>query len=71
MPIPLVNAVKTGTSKDMRDNWCIGYTDNYTVSVWVGNFERDAMRDVLDVAGAAPAWLEIIEGLEGSRPSKP
>ena len=26
-------AVKTGTSKDMRDNWCIGFTDRYTVGV--------------------------------------
>jgi membrane carboxypeptidase/penicillin-binding protein PbpC len=25
-----VSAVKTGTSKDMRDNWCLGYTGNYT-----------------------------------------
>jgi len=31
-------AVKTGTSKDMRDNWCVGYSDRYTVGVWVGNF---------------------------------
>jgi penicillin-binding protein 1C len=31
-------AVKTGTSKDMRDNWCIGYSHKYTVGVWVGNF---------------------------------
>ncbi|HTN67474.1 MAG TPA: penicillin-binding protein 1C, partial [Burkholderiaceae bacterium] len=30
-------AVKTGTSKDMRDNWCIGYSERYTVGVWVGN----------------------------------
>jgi penicillin-binding protein 1C len=36
----------------------------------VGNFEGDAMRDVSGVTGAAPAWLEIIEGLEGLRPSK-
>jgi penicillin-binding protein 1C len=71
MSTRFVSAVKTGTSKDMRDNWCIGYTGNYTVGVWVGNFEGDAMRDVSGVTGAAPAWLEIIEGLEGSRPSKP
>ncbi len=25
------SAVKTGTSKDMRDNWCVGYTDKFTV----------------------------------------
>jgi len=31
-------AVKTGTSKDMRDNWCVGYSKGYTVGVWIGNF---------------------------------
>src|SRR5690606_9684722 len=25
------SAVKTGTSKDMRDNWCIGFSSRYTV----------------------------------------
>ncbi|HLF97924.1 MAG TPA: penicillin-binding protein 1C [Methylococcaceae bacterium] len=56
-------AVKTGTSKDMRDNWCIGYSERFTVGVWVGNFEGDAMHDVSGVTGAAPAWLEIMDGL--------
>ncbi|MCU0605679.1 MAG: hypothetical protein MUC33_23830, partial [Desulfobacterales bacterium] len=27
-------AVKTGTSKDMRDNWCVGYSQRFTVGVW-------------------------------------
>jgi penicillin-binding protein 1C len=62
-------AVKTGTSKDMRDNWCIGYTDRYTVAVWVGNFEGDSMRDVSGVSGAAPAWAEIVQRLHDGRPS--
>ena len=35
-------AVKSGTSKDLRDNWCIGFTDRYTVGVWVGNASGDA-----------------------------
>ncbi len=26
-------AVKTGTSKNLRDNWCLGYTRDYTVGV--------------------------------------
>ncbi len=34
---PFWSAVKTGTSKDMRDNWCVGYTRRFTVGVWVGN----------------------------------
>jgi penicillin-binding protein 1C len=60
---PFWSAVKTGTSKDMRDNWCIGFTSRYTVGVWVGNFEGDAMRDVSGVTGAAPVWLAIMNTL--------
>jgi penicillin-binding protein 1C len=57
------SAVKTGTSKDMRDNWCIGYTAGFTVAVWVGNFEGDSMHDVSGVTGAAPVWRDIVDGL--------
>ncbi len=59
------SAVKTGTSKDMRDNWCIGFSPRYTVGVWVGNFEGDAMQAVSGVSGAAPAWAAIMAGLHG------
>ena len=57
------SAVKTGTSKDMRDNWCIGFSRRYTVGVWVGNFDGSPMHDVSGVSGAAPAWLDIMNGL--------
>ena len=30
--LPFWAAVKTGTSKAMRDNWCVGFTDRYTVA---------------------------------------
>ena len=53
-------AVKTGTSKDMRDNWCIGYSEKYTVGVWVGNFSGEPMWNVSGISGAAPVWLEIM-----------
>lgn len=56
-------AVKTGTSKDMRDNWCIGFSDRYTVGVWVGNFSGVSMRDVSGVSGAAPVWRDVINHL--------
>ena len=59
-------AVKTGTSKDMRDNWCIGYSRRYTVGVWVGNFDGAPMRDVSGVSGAAPAWLDLMNALHRS-----
>jgi penicillin-binding protein 1C len=64
------SAVKTGTSKNMRDNWCIGYSREYSVAVWVGNFEGDPMWDVSGVTGAAPLWLEIMNFLHAARPSE-
>ncbi len=63
-------AVKTGTSKDMRDNWCIGYSDQYTVGVWVGNFNGQPMWDVSGVTGAAPVWRDVMDYLHRSRPSR-
>ena len=63
-------AVKTGTSKDMRDNWCIGFSSRYTVGVWVGNFSGEPMRDVSGISGAAPIWLEIMNFLHASSPSR-
>src|SRR5262249_5684511 len=63
------SAVKTGTSKDMRDNWCIGFTSRYTVGVWVGNFSGAPMRDVSGVTGAAPIWREMIHRLHANDPS--
>jgi len=62
------SAVKTGTSKDMRDNWCIGYSEKYTVGVWVGNFSGEPMWDVSGVTGAAPVWLEIMDHLHKDGP---
>jgi len=56
-------AVKTGTSEDMRDNWCIGFSRELTVAVWVGNYEGDSMRDVSGVSGAAPIWHDIMAAL--------
>ena len=57
------SAVKTGTSKDMRDNWCVGFTDRYTVGVWVGNFSGEPMWNVSGVSGAAPVWLDVMNWL--------
>ena len=65
------SAVKTGTSKDMRDNWCVGFTSRYTVGVWVGNFSGAPMRDVSGVTGAAPIWRDIVHHLHAREASLP
>jgi penicillin-binding protein 1C len=63
------SAVKTGTSKDMRDNWTVGYTSRYTVGVWVGNADGQPMWDVSGVTGAAPIWAAIVGYLHRRVPS--
>jgi penicillin-binding protein 1C len=57
-------AVKTGTSKDMRDNWCVGFSKRYTVGVWVGNANGDPMWAVSGTTGAAPVWRAVMDGLQ-------
>ncbi len=64
------SAAKTGTSKDMRDNWCVGYTSRYTVGVWVGNFSGAPMHDVSGVTGATPIWRDLIHRLHAAEPSR-
>jgi penicillin-binding protein 1C len=63
-------AVKTGTSKEMRDNWAVGYSRRYTVGVWVGNVTGEPMRNVSGVTGAAPIWLEVMARLHEKMPSE-
>lgn len=63
------SAVKTGTSKDMRDNWAIGWSNRYTVGVWVGNASGRAMHHVSGSSGAAPVWAHIMAYLHAHTPS--
>jgi penicillin-binding protein 1C len=58
--LPFPCAVKTGTSKDYRDNWCIGYTTDYIVGVWVGNFDGAPMQGVSGISGAAPLLRDVM-----------
>ena len=60
------SAVKTGTSKDMRDNWCVGFSARYTVGVWVGNASGAPMHAVSGVTGAAPVWRQVMDALQRS-----
>jgi membrane carboxypeptidase/penicillin-binding protein len=54
-------AVKTGTTNDMRDNWCIGWTPNLLVAAWVGNNDNSPMKSVASgVSGATPIWRRIM-----------
>ena len=73
LELPFPVAVKTGTSKDYRDTWTVGYSPTYTVAVWAGNFSGAPMREVSGVSGAAPLWAALFRevGSGGAFPVLP
>ncbi len=54
-------AVKTGTTRNFRDNWTIGFTPDLLTAVWVGNADATPMENVSGVDGAAPIWADFME----------
>lgn len=54
---------KTGTSQGRRDAWSIGYTDQYTVLVWLGNLDYQPSPQLIGARSAAPLMFEILEAL--------
>ncbi len=60
---PFSLACKTGTSSAFRDNWAFGFTPEFTVGVWVGNFDGSPMSDISGVTGAAPILRQVFEFL--------
>ncbi len=64
---PYKLAQKTGTSTYYRDGWVIGYTPDYTVGIWVGNFDGAHTYRLSGAAGAGPILKDIISFLYQSR----
>ncbi|MFA6017299.1 MAG: penicillin-binding protein 1C [Patescibacteria group bacterium] len=58
-------AVKTGTTNDKKDNWTVGYTPEFLVTVWVGNNDNTPMNPYLTsgITGAAPIWNKVMSYL--------
>ena len=69
LDFPFPCAVKTGTSSDFHDNWCIGFTPDFTVGVWAGNFEQQPMKGLSGIAGAGPIFHRAMERIH--RTNKP
>ncbi len=75
MNLPFTYACKTGTSSDFRDNWCLGFTAEVTVGVWVGNFDATPMDGVGGMDGAAPIFFRLMRlihsGIPATFPPRP
>ncbi len=53
---------KTGTTNDFRDAWFIGFTQDYTVGVWVGYDNLTPLGEgATGSAVAAPIWVDFMK----------
>ncbi|ALM09735.1 MAG TPA: penicillin-binding protein 1C [Candidatus Peribacter riflensis] len=53
-------AAKTGTTRNSRDNWTVGFTPDRIVGVWVGNADNSPMRETSGVTGAGPIFHDVV-----------
>lgn len=52
-------AVKTGTTQDTRDNWAVGYSQDFVVVTWIGNNNNQPMKSVASgYNSASKLWKE-------------
>ena len=53
-------AWKTGTSFGYKDAWAIGVNTEYTIAVWVGNFNGQSNNNLSGAASAGPILFDIL-----------
>jgi penicillin-binding protein 1C len=71
LSFPVQTAVKTGTSSDYRDAWAIGYNNDYTIGVWMGNLDRTAMDSITGSKGPAMVLRSVFAELNRNRNTRP
>ncbi len=57
-------AWKTGTSYGRRDAWSIGYSKNYTIGVWIGNFDGEGVPELTGADIATPLLFQLFNALD-------
>ncbi|HRH93818.1 MAG TPA: penicillin-binding transpeptidase domain-containing protein, partial [Candidatus Peribacteria bacterium] len=68
--LPFPSAAKTGTTRNSRDNWTVGYTPDRVVGVWVGNADNTPMRGTSGITGAGPIYHDVmLAAMQGVAPS--
>ncbi len=54
-------AWKTGTSYAHQDAWSVGFTPEYTIGVWLGNFDGSLSKGLSGSGTAAPVLFDIFQ----------
>ena len=56
--------LKTGTSRNFKDNWTVWYTENYIIWVWAWNKDGSEMKWVSGASWAWEIFKNIVDYLE-------
>jgi penicillin-binding protein 1C len=57
-------AWKTGTSYGKRDGWAIGFNPNYTIGVWMGNFNGVGSPNLSGAEVAVPLLFDLFNAID-------
>lgn len=57
-------AWKTGTSYGKRDAWAIGFNPNYTIGVWMGNFNGLGSPNLSGAEAAVPLLFDLFNAID-------
>jgi penicillin-binding protein 1C len=57
-------AWKTGTSYGKRDGWAIGFNPNYTIGVWMGNFNGVGSPNLSGAEAAVPLLFDLFNAID-------
>ena len=68
---PGETAVKTGTSSDYRDAWCLAYDARYVAGAWFGNLDGGPMDGVTGAIGPALLLRSVFAMLDRETPPQP
>lgn len=60
-------AWKTGTSYGRHDAWSIGFNPDYTIGVWMGNFNGEGVAELNGSDFAAPLLFKIFNAIGNSQ----
>jgi penicillin-binding protein 1C len=71
LALPVQTAVKTGTSNGYVDAWAFGFSDRFTVGVWLGNLDRREMDGVSGAVGPAYVLRSIFADLRRTHGERP
>jgi penicillin-binding protein 1A len=68
--LPRLAGGKTGTSQDYRDAWFLGFTNQMTTGVWMGNDNNSAMNKVTGGLLPVDVWKALMAAIHEGLPEE-